>query len=181
MRVNEVDEKGQTSLFAAVETGKLKTVKCLLDHDAKVTVKDNDGCFPIHFYKGNKDILELLVERGADIHVKDKDGNTIRHFGKIDIVRFLVEHGATAEEKNRALTEGINNLDIVKYLAEHGTDLNYQDKDGYSPLHLAVKNGNLDIVKYLVIHDAKIDLKSKLGETPLDLAKGEIATYLKSR
>jgi ankyrin repeat protein len=41
-------------------------------------------------------------------------------------------------------------LDVVKYLVEEkGADVKAADKDGYTPLHRAARNGNLDVVKYL--------------------------------
>ena len=43
-----------------------------------------------------------------------------------------------------------NNIREVKYLIENGADVNMQDIQGYTILHIACDiRGNIDIVKYL--------------------------------
>ena len=48
--------------------------------------------------------------------------------------------------------------------------LNYQNKDGDSYLHLAVKNQLVKIVKYLVEKGIKINIQNKKGNTALHIA-----------
>lgn len=49
-------------------------------------------------------------------------------------------------------------LDCIEELLKHKADVNHQDKDGYSCLHLAVICGNQLIVEYLVEHGADINM-----------------------
>ena len=71
-------------------------------------------------------------------------------------------------EENTPLTAAIefNNLDMVKFLVEHGADINGRE---FSPLLTATYLGNrtFDIVKFLVEHGANVNVRSKHGETPL--------------
>ena len=50
--------------------------RLLLDHGAKVNATNARGATPLHeaCYKGNLQAAELLLRRGADTTVKDKDG-----------------------------------------------------------------------------------------------------------
>ena len=66
--------------------------------------------------------------------------------------------------------------EIVKYLVGHGAQINVQDKDVRTPLHLAVIYGSIEIVKYLMKSGAKIDEKDVDGCTPLHLAASESPT-----
>ena len=49
-----------------------------------------------------------------------------------------------------------------------GSDINKQNVDGDTPLHLAVRNKNMKIIKILLDHKAKLDIPNKEGEIPFD-------------
>ncbi|MGL9718324.1 MAG: ankyrin repeat domain-containing protein [Wolbachia sp.] len=63
--------------------------------------------------------------------------------------------------------------------------VNAKDKDGYTPLHLAVRGGKLDAVKSLINKGADVNAKSKFNSTPLHSAvadgKLDIVKYLINR
>ena len=50
------------------------------------------------------------------------------------------------------------------------TDMNFQDKNGYSYLHCAVQSELLSVAKKLIEKGAYIDIKDKFGRTPLMIA-----------
>lgn len=60
--VNEVGERGQTALFAAIIGGNLKVVQALLEHGADSSIRDDDGMTPLQFARarGLSEIVELL-------------------------------------------------------------------------------------------------------------------------
>src|SRR5260221_2689676 len=68
--------------------------------DLTLTVQNKDGWTPLHSASrnGRLEIVQFLVEHGADLTVQDKDGWTplllVSHNGHLEIVHFLVEHGA---------------------------------------------------------------------------------------
>ncbi len=58
------------------------------------------------------------------------------------------------------------NVEMVKILLNKGADVNAQDKDGNTLLHL-LNRENLEIAKLLIKHGFKINKKNNKGETPL--------------
>jgi ankyrin repeat protein len=50
---------------------------------------------------------------------------------------------------------------------EENLDINIQDKDGDTPLHIAVFLCNLDIIKILIKNGASINIKDKWGQTAI--------------
>lgn len=55
--------------------------------------------------KNTKDLLKILISKGANLNIKSLDGTTplmiAAEKGHIDIVKFLVENGARVDEKNK--------------------------------------------------------------------------------
>jgi ankyrin repeat protein len=90
---------------------------------------------------GHLEIVKLLLEHGADVNAKTKEG-----------------YGYTA--LHSAASNG--HLEIVKLLLEHGADVNAKTKyGGYTALHSATMNGHLEIVKLLLEHGADVNAKTK--------------------
>ena len=97
---------------------------------------------------GHVEIVRLLLERGANVNIKSKDGDTALQRG--------------------ALQGG---LTTVQLLLGAGADPNVADNVGDTPLHKAVSgDGDLARVKLLVAAGAKLDVPNKEGITPVRLA-----------
>lgn len=131
------------------EEEKLESVRRLFEREIKPNLdfQDSSGDTALHIAvrKGEQKIVELFIEKRADVNVVDKDGRTPLHF---------------------AANEG--KLDVVKLLIEKGADFKATDNN---PLHLAAEDGNLDIVKYLVKRGADIRTRDKDDKTSLDIAR----------
>lgn len=96
---------------------------------------------------GHKDVVELLLAKGADIDA-----------GKFDIgtpLLYAVEKG---------------HKEIAELLIAHGADVNVKRGAGDTPLHSAVRAGHKDIVELLIANGADINAKNNDGQTPLDIA-----------
>uniref|UniRef100_A0A8C2UMT5 Protein phosphatase 1 regulatory subunit 12C n=1 Tax=Chinchilla lanigera TaxID=34839 RepID=A0A8C2UMT5_CHILA len=65
------------------------------------------------------------------------------------------------------------NLEVVRFLVEQGATVNQADNEGWTPLHVAASCGYLDIARYLLSHGANIAAVNSDGDLPLDLAESD--------
>jgi ankyrin repeat protein len=69
--------------------------------------------------------------------------------------------------------------DIEQILTSDKTiDVNWQNGDHMTMLHIATISQNLPVVELLLAHRANFDLTDGLGNTPIDLANGTEKTPL---
>jgi len=93
-------------LHWAPYSGHMKTVQFLVERSADPTVRDKDGCTPLHraSQNGHVEVARFLVEQGTDLAVQDKGGWTPLHAasqnGHDEIVQFLVKRGADIRVQN---------------------------------------------------------------------------------
>jgi ankyrin repeat protein len=98
-----------------------------------------------------KNALEKKVEKGANVNLINKDGETpLELTTSLEIVKILVENGATEIGQSLHFAAQIAKLDILEYLLEKGAEINTKNReDGKTALHIACLCGNLDVVTYL--------------------------------
>ena len=98
--------------------------------------------------KGHLEIVNLLLQHGANVNCLNKNNYTPLHFAS--------RQGHTK---------------IVEKLIENGADLNWENDRRSTPLHLATKNGKSEIVKVLLESNACLTMKNIYDKTALDIAK----------
>lgn len=151
-----------TKLQLHIQTidGNTEAVKLALDRglDIYINVKDDDGRTPLHYgaRHGRMEIVKLLLERGADINVKDDVyGHTALH---------LAAQGHTK---------------TVKLLLDKGVaDINVKNKFGYTVLHIAAEYGNTEIVKLLLDRGIDMHAKNNDGKLAIYYAKQQKQTKI---
>jgi ankyrin repeat protein len=125
--------------------------------------EDGRTCLTTTVWYGQLDICRLLIDKGADIEAKDREGWTPLHWaaqrGHIEVVRLLCDHGADIEAVNfygrRPLPMAAmsGQISIVKELFEaRNAEINARDDDGRTALWYARVNGYADVADYLVSH-----------------------------
>ena len=152
--------KEMIALSKASRTGNISEVKKHLAAGADVNEKamNWNGYTPLHLaasMKGNKEIVELLIAKGADVNANSESGSTPLH--------------------------GAYNGEIVELLITKGSNVNVRNGVGQTPLLLAVIFGQKEIVKILVAKGADVHARDDAGVTPLDMSrnKPEIADLLR--
>lgn len=81
VNVNLKDKDGETAITHAAYSGRLEFVKRLLaDERIDIDIKDNDGHTALMFAArtGREAVVAILLSRGANVVVKDKDGLNAR-------------------------------------------------------------------------------------------------------
>jgi len=135
------------SLQEAAAKGDVNLVRTLIENGTEVdSVDDSSLRTALHcaVEKSNKEIVELLIAKGADVNAKDGGGNTCLHFiGKKPIPWYKTLLG-------RSSWEG-----VVQSLINNGADVNVRDKEGRTPLWWAEKRGNKVFAELLRKHGAK--------------------------
>ena len=58
---------------------------------------------------------------------------------------------------------------MVEGLIQAGADVNAQNKDNSTPLHLASAGGHDVVVTHLLLHRVAVDVTKKRNQTPLHL------------
>jgi ankyrin repeat protein len=61
--------------------------------------------------------------------------------------------------------------EVVRML-DAGHDINMQNEEGWTALHVAADDGNERMVRYLLARGARTDLKTRTGRTAYDVAEG---------
>ena len=90
------------ALVQAAEAGNIEAVKQHIAAGVNVNGKVGNGSTALNFaaYNGHKEIVQLLINNGADVNVVDEDGEAPLDFTvNKEIISLLRKHGGkTAEE-----------------------------------------------------------------------------------
>ncbi len=143
---------------------------------------------------GHPDVVEILLQHGADPDLRDRDGRTALSWaaseGRLACVRKLLDYDADpniGDEDNVTplmLAARSGYPRIVEALVSHGADVNAVDgvsdeerfrpveqRRGNTALILAARGGHEAIVRYLLSHGALTGLQTASGERALDVAR----------
>jgi hypothetical protein len=99
-----------------------------------------------------------LIERGANIEEVDEYGTTALHFAAI-----------------------IGSKSICNILRQNGVNVNAQNKDGYTPLMLAVNFERVEVAQLLLLCGAYIEKKDKYGNAAFTCHKLDAKMWQVSR
>eukprot|EP00968_Pinguiococcus_pyrenoidosus_P006892 scaffold455_cov160-Pinguiococcus_pyrenoidosus.AAC.3 len=138
---------------------------------------------PLHIAaeNGHVEVVQALLDRGADKEAVDNDGWTPLHIsaqnGHREVVQALLERGADKEAVENSsgatalhIAAANGHLGVVQAFLDRGADKEAADKDGWTPLYFAAANGHLEVVQFLLDRGADKEAASKDGWTPLHIA-----------
>ena len=129
------------------------------------------------------DDVENRVKAGADVNVRNEDGETPLHWAarwnrNPEVIALMVRHGTDVNVQDKVGDTPLHwaassnpNPAVIDVLVRLGADANAQDEDGTTPLHWAANfNKNPAVIDALLDAGADASLKNNYGELPADYA-----------
>ncbi|XP_029653072.1 E3 ubiquitin-protein ligase MIB2 isoform X2 [Octopus sinensis] len=127
---------------------------------------------------GNIDLINFLIDNGADLNMEDGDSKTASHYAvfahRCDVVDLMVSKGANINSGdhfgNTPLHCAVekNCEDVVKVILKTRVkEMNKANNNGGTPLHLACIKGHKHIVGHLLKCSPDVNLGDITGFTPL--------------
>lgn len=178
-------------IHQAAETGNLKRVKALLQEDPSIIDEaDSYGMTALHWAvdKGHYRVAEWLIAEGADVNVKDKNGETPLNYtiskeyssrmatmlmlngaklpGGEDEIRDALKHIAPLHQAARE-----DRLEAVEtFLKKFPDQIDARDDLGRTPLYWAARANHIDVCETLLAAGADVNAATPDGWTPLHTA-----------
>jgi ankyrin repeat protein len=156
----DIHTNDDNPLHSASQNGHLDVMQMLIDIGIAIDIRNRIQMTPLALSstKGKVEVARFLIERGADVTVRDNNG-----------CQWSPLHFAS----------GNGHLDMARLLLDRGVDANIRRDDLWSPLHLVSANGHLhwQVAELLVQCGASVGIFNGKQETPLYQAvkTGEVA------
>jgi ankyrin repeat protein len=171
--VNYITESNNHSLLRwAVDKDNVEMAKLLIANGAEINNGYGEPLLIRAVIGGRISMLKFLLEKGVDINVKDKHGQTAlmhaAHMGaRYNVVKYLLEQGADVSIKSKNGYTALDNAikAVNPYVIELIRDA--MNKKTYGLIQ-AIEEGSIDKANHLVKEGA--DVKEKDGRTALMLA-----------
>ncbi|KAH0335580.1 ankyrin, partial [Aureobasidium melanogenum] len=174
-------------LLAACVNGHKEVVEYLLSLDGvEVNCRSDFGKTPLiaAAKAGNHDLCRLLLEKGgALVNFKALDDDTAliiaAEHGHLSTAQALLRKGADPNiigdyERTALLSAAVCRdgqfQEIIQLLLRAEANVDAQDFDGKTALHMAAQAGDLSLVRLLISKKAKINVKNNEGRSALDFA-----------
>jgi len=159
---NVKDKRGYTALSHALEAMYEEVVEALLNHpqlDPNSKGLNGRPALSAYVWRDNKERVEKLLARGADVTAQDNDGDTALHgaaqTGNVEIIRLLLDKGAKPNVKNKVGGTPLmwaavyGNEAAARLLLSRGADASLKDNDGVTAAEWAARNNRHNVVQVL--------------------------------
>ena len=156
------ETRAASELCEYAKAGDLERVRMLLHGGCPPSLADYDlrTCMHLAATEGNAPVIKELVERGVDVNVADRWGNTpladaVRHGHKAAVTLLRAAGAEMGLPPKRAASELCElacegNLQAILMRLDCGTDPQISNFDGRNVLHVAAAEGHRHIVDELL-------------------------------
>ena len=173
---------GGVAFFEAVREGMGMIVQTLLEtsNNYQLNLPDDDGFTPVMqaAWHGQVEILQILLNHGANTSLQNATGCTAAHFaagqGHTECLEILAKDqlvDINCQTKFGAtpliLAAKCGYLDTVDLLLDYGADPNIQYRGKQNALLFAAGNGHYECIQSLLRHEVNVNQANVQNVTPL--------------
>jgi len=145
LRINSSSDIGSMIVSEAGQGHVDKLKELLKAHPDKVDIVRSDKtALQIASHQGFTEVVEFLVQLGANVNLQDAEGDTALHYAAFG-----------------------NQPTTAAALLKGGADGNKLNKNKCSPLHVAVNKGYTGVVKTLLSYSCNVNAQDSYGDTVL--------------
>ncbi|KAL4470219.1 hypothetical protein ABPG74_011830 [Tetrahymena malaccensis] len=161
---NHCDSNQHSPLSLSIYEEKYFSAKKLLQLNADPNVGGSIYGSPLNIatIKGQIYLIQDITLKKANLNLQDVDGNTSLHYIMTIFSRDISNSGKIAE-----------------ILLEHGADPNIKNKDGWTPLHLAVRRSQYSAVNFAIDYNKLVLLKKHNENCSEQQEKKSFSSYCK--
>ncbi len=160
--INRVKGTVGASLNLAVVMKNVEIIRLLIKNEADLDGTDMYGHTPLcnAAMNGCSEIVEILVDAGADVHTDDPYHNpamlaALR--GHLETLEILLDAGANPSQVLAWLGD-ISDISLLQFLLDHKADVNYLDEKFGTGLIRACMKGSYEGLQFFLDHGADPNL-----------------------
>jgi ankyrin repeat protein len=170
------NEKEQTPLHIFVSIHDNRTItELLIGKNINKVDKNLRTALHLSAMQGFHSNVETLIDYGANPCLPDKLGNIPLKYGilsgSVKCQDLIGDNMRSKIQNEYRLQCAIREMDVfsLKGLLPLIDHVNFFDKDGQTPLHLAADNDDFEIMQILMENQANPNLRNKTGQTPIHI------------
>lgn len=167
---NKADNEGNTPLMIAASARDTAALELLLPIVINTNLQNGKGesALTMAIKLGTPEAATLLLEKGADVKVLDKEGNNLGFYLVQSYRPQMMGMGRPVEAANTPKQDPF--AAKTKLLQDKGLNLTTPQKDGNTLYHIAVIKNNMVLLNKIADLNIDINAKNKDGLTALHKA-----------
>ncbi|XP_040289762.1 serine/threonine-protein phosphatase 6 regulatory ankyrin repeat subunit A-like [Bufo bufo] len=175
---------GDTLMHIASQCGHPETALVFLKKGVLLHMPNKSGALCLHAAarRGHTSVVKALLQKGAQVDARTKENYTALHIAvencKPQVVQTLLGFGAQVQPKGGKDQETPLHIaarikdgqKVAEILLKSGADVNMEQSDGETAMHVAAQHGNIKMIRALLEEGGEVTWQSKARENALHTA-----------